>query len=545
MTRHWIDELADELYEKLKKRGKEVYVFNGGLSVSGLQHVGRLRGEIIIAETLRKLLTARGLKIKQYLTLYTQDAWKGKEAQVLAFGEKTEGEKYKGWPLIRVPDPKKCHSNWVEHYWSDFGPYIKEFTDGEIEVVTTTEMYRGKFKEFVKLTIEKKDDVRKVINKYRGRKPYPENWIPFEPVCEKCGRIDTTETIRVVDEEHVEYMCEHCGYRGITTIDNGKLMWRIEWVGVWWVLGVDFEPFGKDHAMPGGSRDSCVDLAVNVYKLTPPEGLPYEWVELRTPDGRVMDMGSSDFLGFSPREWLEVAHPHVFRFIVLKTPPMKKITVGLHEVPQYYNQYFRAERIYYGLEKALNEEEQVLLSRSYELSYPRGTPPKEPPEQVPYLHLAILSQIIPREKWFEEAITRLKASKHLPENPTEYGVQRILETIPKAYNWVLKHGTPDIKFKLNTIEEALKYANEVPVEVASLLREIYENLSSLPEWSEEAIKNALVTVTSKLSKEEVKKLYEHFYLVFVGKPSGPRAAPLLSLLGREKTLAYLSLIARK
>jgi len=49
------------------------------------------------------------------------------------------------------------------------------------------------------------------------------------------------------------------------------------------------------------------------------------------------------------------------------------------------------------------------LSRSYELSYPRGTPPKEPPEQVPYLHLAILSQIIPREKWFEEAITKVKS----------------------------------------------------------------------------------------------------------------------------------------
>ncbi|MEM0326628.1 MAG: lysine--tRNA ligase, partial [Desulfurococcaceae archaeon] len=83
MVKHWIDELADQLYEKLTGRGaKEVYVFNGGLSVSGLQHVGRLRGEIIIGETLRRILTARGLRIKQYLTLYTQDAWKGKEAQV-------------------------------------------------------------------------------------------------------------------------------------------------------------------------------------------------------------------------------------------------------------------------------------------------------------------------------------------------------------------------------------------------------------------------------------------------------------------------------
>ncbi|MEM4369619.1 MAG: hypothetical protein QXX15_01880, partial [Desulfurococcaceae archaeon] len=62
MVKHWIDELADQLYEKLTGRGaKEVYVFNGGLSVSGLQHVGRLRGEIIIGETLRRILTARGL----------------------------------------------------------------------------------------------------------------------------------------------------------------------------------------------------------------------------------------------------------------------------------------------------------------------------------------------------------------------------------------------------------------------------------------------------------------------------------------------------
>jgi hypothetical protein len=35
-----------------------------------------------------------------------------------------------GWPLIRVPDPKGCHSNWVEHYWEDFGGYLDKFTDG-------------------------------------------------------------------------------------------------------------------------------------------------------------------------------------------------------------------------------------------------------------------------------------------------------------------------------------------------------------------------------------------------------------------------------
>ncbi|MEM4489583.1 MAG: lysine--tRNA ligase [Desulfurococcaceae archaeon] len=545
MTRHWIDELADELYNKLKLRNKEVYVFNGGLSVSGLQHVGRLRGEIIISETLRRILSSRGLKIKQYLTLYTQDSWKAKESQVKAFGEQGEGEKYAGWPLIKVPDPRGCHANWVEHYWADFGPFIKEFTDGEIEVITTTQLYQSKLVDFAKLTIEKRSKVREIINKYRGRKPYDESWIPFEPICEKCGRIDSTKAIKIIDEEHVEYVCENCGHRGISPLTNGKLMWRIEWVGVWWSLGVDFEPYGKDHAMPGGSRDSCVDLAVNAYNIKPPEGLPYEWVEWRTQDGRIMDMGSSDFLGFTPRDWLEVAHPHIYRFIVLKTPPMKKITVGLHEVPQYYNMYFKAERIYYGIEKASSEEEEVLLSRSYELSYPGGSPPKEPPEQVPYLHLAILSQIIPADKWGSDAISRLKASKHLSENTTEYGARRILETIPRAYNWVMKYGTQDLKFRLNTIDESKKYASRIPSEVVSLLKVMYENLDTLSEWSENSIKEALMNVTSKLSKEEVKKLYEYFYLIIVGKPSGPRAAPLLALIGKEKTIQYFSAVLRK
>ncbi|MEM4623708.1 MAG: lysine--tRNA ligase, partial [Desulfurococcaceae archaeon] len=142
-------------------------------------------------------------------------------------------------------------------------------------------------------------------------------------------------------------------------------------------------------------------------------------------------------------------------------------------------------------------------------------------------------------------ISRLKASKHLSENTTEYGARRILETIPRAYNWVMKYGTQDLKFRLNTIDESKKYASRIPSEVVSLLKVMYENLDTLSEWSENSIKEALMNVTSKLSKEEVKKLYEYFYLIIVGKPSGPRAAPLLALIGKEKTIQYFSAVLRK
>lgn len=541
MTRHWIDELADKLYEELRERGKDFYVFNGGLSVSGLQHVGRLRGEIIIPEVLRRILSKRGLRIKQYITLYTQDAWKGKKAQLQAFKDPREAEKYKGWPLINVPDPHGCHSNWVEHYWADFGPYIGEFTDGEIEVVTTTELYRGKLMEFTRLTFEKKDLVRRIINKYRGRKPYPEEWIPFEPVCGKCGRIDETETTRIIDDSRVEYRCGNCGNRGVTTISDGKLNWRIEWVGIWWSLGVDFEPYGKDHATPGGSRDSCVDLAINAYGLKPPSGIPYEWVAMRTRDKRVLDMTSSGFIGFTPREWLEVAHPHIYRFLVLRTPPMRKLIVSLYEIPQYYSQYYRAERIYYGLEEATSEEEEILLSRSYELSYPRGEPPSEPPAQVGYTHLAILSQILPRELWETEGVNRLVKTKVLSKKPTGYSLQRILETLEKAGKWVEKYAPENMRFKVLEQPDPRIIAG-IPEENKKVLRRMRKLLEELDEWSDEKIKEAMINATRDMDPASRRKLYMDFYMLFLGKPSGPRAAPLLALLGREASLRILSAV---
>ena len=158
--KHWIEALADWLEERFRTRGKDMYVVNGGLSVSGLQHVGRLRGEVIIPEVVRRLLESRGLQVRQYLTLYTQDAWKGKESQRSVFPDPEAAKKYTGWPLIKVPDPKGELDSWIDRFWADFGPYIGEFTDGRVEVVNTTDMYRGKLLEFVKLSIERREEIR-------------------------------------------------------------------------------------------------------------------------------------------------------------------------------------------------------------------------------------------------------------------------------------------------------------------------------------------------------------------------------------------------
>lgn len=531
---HWIDRLAAKVEQYLRKRGKEEYVFNGGLSVSGLQHIGRLRGEVLIPEALRKILEAKGYRIRQILTLYTQDPWKGKKEQRAQFSDPEEAKKYTGWPLFKVPDPKGCHSNWVEHYWSDFGPYLGEFTDGRIDIVTTTELYKGPFKEFImKIVIPRREEFRATINKYRGRKPYPEGWIPVEPICENCGRIDKTVALNVSSDEIVEYKCKSCGHHGRTHVSNAKLNWRIEWAGIWYILNVDFEPYGKDHATPGGSRDSCVDLARNVIGFEPPQGEWYEWVAIRA-NGKTSDMSSSGFVGITPREWLEIAHPQILRYIYFSVDPHKKIIVDLERIPQYYDQYYRAERVYFGAEDVEDDVERKYLVRTYELSHP-VKPPERLPVQVPYAHMAILAQIIGPGN-VEEALKRLRKTGHVTGDVDDYSLSWIAGLLEKSYNWAIRYAPGNMRFEIvgeidSTIREGLRYRDALCV--------LAKKLKALDYWSEDNIKNAMIEATAGMSAKDRREFYKEFYRLFLGRDYGPRAAPLLSLLDKDFVVGRL------
>lgn len=536
---HWIDKVVEELENYLSsvknKSVEDEVIINGGLSVSGLQHIGRLRGEVIISETVRRLLEKKGYRVKQYLVLYTQDAWKGKESQISSFGNRDEGRKYVGWPLIKVPDPYKCHANWVEHYWEDFGGYLDKFTDGKIDVLMTTELYKTDLKGVVKEAIDKREKLRLVVNKYRGRNPYPEGWIPLEPVCENCGRIDKTKAVKYYPEsEEVEYVCESCGFRGKTRIYNGKLNWRIEWASIWKALDIDFEPFGKDHATPGGSRDSCVDLSINVFDAKPPMGLPYEWVALRK-DGKEFDMGSSDFLGITPKDWYQIAHPEILRFLYLRENPKKKVVIDLSLIPTYYEEFYRAEDLYYkgvnelgGLDKLPENEYEV--ARTYELSL-LAPPPAERPLQPSYFTLALAVQLVPEKGLTENIVKRLKSAKIINKELSHYDYKRIEEMGWRAKNWVEKYAPPHIRFTiLKDVSPELKER----LRFRGLLMKLGEELLGLGEgWGEGAIKEAMIKVTQNLSESEKKAFYKEFYTIIVGKEYGPRAAPLIEILGPE------------
>ena len=373
---------------------------NAGLSVSGLQHVGRLRGEITLSQILTRSLRAEGRNVLQSLVLYTQDEWKAKEKQIAQFpGD--EGSQYIGRRLIDVPDPFGCHGTWVDHYWVDFGGVLDRFApspdlrkrargESDVRIVTTTQAYENpEMQAIVRDLAARAEEVRLLVNKYRSRRPYPQGWIPFEAFCDACGKIGA-KTVGI-DGTLARYKCEKCGHEGTSSVTKGKLNWRLEWASLWKVYRVDIEPFGKDHATPGGSRDSCKEIIETLLKTRAPMGIPYEWVGIADRGKDLGDMGSSDFLGFSPAQWLEVGDPEVIRYAYTFNPIFRRVVFDLSRADGLHDTYDMAEAAYYSDEREGDEEAQA---RSFELAQ-LGPVPEEKPFALSYRHAAFLAQIGP------------------------------------------------------------------------------------------------------------------------------------------------------
>lgn len=536
VSKHWVVKIADKVEEYWSDGRKPILVCNGGLSVSGLQHIGRLRGEIILVEALRRILEDRGWKTRHILVLYTQDSWKGKDAQLRAFGD-VDASRYTGWRLIDVPDPYGCCNNWVEHYWMDFGPYIEEFSE-KVEIYRTTDLYRmDSMKELVREIISKRSSVVKVLNRFRGRNPFPESWIPFEPLCENCKRIDSSQPIYVDFELYkVSYRCRFCGYEGVSSIEDGKLYWRLEWPAIWKALDVGFEPYGKDHATPGGSRDSCVEIAREILHFKPPFGIPYEWVGYNVKGKDLGDMGSSDFIGFTPKEWLRVAEPEVLRFYFLVNEPMKRVVLSLDQIYRYTDLYDRAERIFFGAESLDNREELLLIKESYLLST-KFNPPPRLPFQLPYLHAALLIQVLPKDNRVEAAIRRLKSTGILTGELESWELDKLEARLSHAENWLDLYAPDEFKVRMLEYppEDVIKGLEDREKYMLKGLLDVLSNCM----WSEEHIKGAMKSYTSRFGRKDQEALFRSLYLIFFGKPYGPRIAPFLSLMDRDLILSRL------
>ncbi len=517
---HWVDKVANVL---VKREGKQVVA--SGISISGHIHIGH-SNDVFIADAVRRSVEGLGSEAE---SIWYADDYDPLRRIPWPLNDGELAEKYKqylGTPYANIPSPDPSYKSFVDYFSR---PFIESFDDFgiKIKVYSGAEVYRnGRMANLIRDALERAVDIRSILNKYRN-KPLPENWLPFDAICEKCGKISTTKSISW-HGGFVKYRCEGsdyssgCGHEGEAdyTKGGGKLTWRVEWPARWKLLGVTCEPFGKDHAVVGGSYDTGKIIAEKIFQYDAPYPIPYEWVSLK---GR--QMSSSQGVVFTLPQWLSIAEPELLRYFIFRSKPMKakEFDPGL-ALLDLVDEFDLVEEVYFDKRGAADRKKEQLKS-IYKLSQVVDTS-KIPTQRVPFRFAAVLSQVTSEE----EKIIQILSSRKMLVNPNEVDIKLALRRLELALNWISEYGPNNLRFNImKTLPDEI--SQRLTPQQKGCLRQLAEDLSSR-EFTPVALHNHIYSVAEKNGQKST-QLFMAIYLAILGKNSGPRAGNFISALERD------------
>ncbi|SFB81818.1 lysyl-tRNA synthetase, class I [Halobiforma haloterrestris] len=532
-TQHafWADTVADRIEDR---DPEEPIVIKGGISPSGVPHLGNVN-EIMRGYFVAEVLRERGHEVRQVFTADDRDPLRklprtlcDLEGNLVDLGEVDAGAlgRNLGSPYTDIPDPFGCCDSYGDHF-SQIIADSAEAVDVPIDLVSNTELYEnGDLEDVTRFVLEHRDRAREVLAAYQDK--VDDEYVPFNPICEECGKI--TETVTSVDLEGdgptVDYRCtdmdagdrtiEGCGHEGTATLREGKMPWRFEWPAQWKELGVDFEPFGKDHAE--GSWPSGQDVARNVLEIEPPVPMVYEWFTL---EGEPFSSSEGNVILVS--DVLELLEPEVLRYFFAKDP-VKARDFSIERLDQLVDEFDRLERIYFG-EVEADEDETAFAERVYPLLVDE---PREERVRLPYTFAAVLGMFDDPD--LREEVARKQG--HIPDDAPEWAVDGALARVERARNWARRTG--------NEFDYELKRSEIPDHDFDAATEDALEELADFIEAGHdpEEIQGEIYE-TAKRHDVDVGAFFAAGYRLFFDEDQGPKLGPFLAKLDREFVVARL------
>jgi lysyl-tRNA synthetase class 1 len=525
----WADAVADEV-EGREPEGP--VVVKGGISPSGVPHLGNVN-EIMRGYVVAEVLRDRGREVRQVFTTDDRDPLRklprklaDLDGNLVGLGDVDAGAlgRNLGRPYTDIPDPFGCCDSYGDHF-SALIAESADLLDVPIDVVSNTEMYEsGEFDDAVRHVLEHRETARDVLAPYQDK--VGEDYVPFNPVCGECGKITETVTAVDLDEGVVEYECtdmeagdrtiEGCGHEGTATFREGKLPWRFEWPAQWQTLGVDFEPFGKDHAE--GSWPSGEDIARNVFEFEPPVPMVYEWFTL---NGEPFSSSEGNVILVS--DVLELLEPEVLRYFFTKDPS-KARDFDIGRLDQLVDEFDAFEATYFG-EGDADERERELAERAYPIAVREV---REDRIRLPYTFAAVLGMTDDED--LREEIARREG--HIPDDAPEWAVEEALARVERARNWARRTDNEfNYELKRQTIPDV-----DLDADTAAALGEFADFVES--EDDPEAIQGEIYE-TAKRHDIPVGDFFTVGYRLFFDEEQGPKLGPFLAKLDRTFVLKRL------
>ena len=456
-------------------------------------------------------------------------------------------EKYLGVPFRNIPSPVAGNKSYAEYYFKQCTDKFKEFGI-ECELASTGADYiDGKFNRTIKIALDNADKIREIYKRFSRKGSIGTERFPFNPLCEKCGKIATTLVTEWDSKrEVIKYKCledlvpwaKGCGYEGERSPYNGggKFPWKVEWAAKWPTHGVIMETAGKDHFSKGGSRSVAIAISDEVFNYPPPypstRTEPGEAYEFFTIGGK--KMSTSKGRGISFAEMTDYAPANMLRYLLIKTRPRAVIDfdpIGTNKMILLFEAYDKTERIYYNKEKIENERELKHEKRVYELSHV-GPTRKTMPPQVPFTHAAMLIQILPN---ISAVIESLKSTGHLSSKLSKEDEKYVTGRLEFVKKWVTEFAPDENKFVVNS-----KVPDNVKKQLSDSQKKALKDLAGAlcKKLSEDKMFDEFKKISSG-NEISPKEFFKAAYLALLSKDRGPRLSGLIESIGQDKVKKVL------
>ncbi len=512
---HWADVVAETLVE----RGGAHRVASG-TSISGQIHLGNA-GDVIFADGIARAVRAKGSAAEVLWIADDVDPLRSLPEQLPpSFSE------HLGKPVSSLPDPDSCHATFPDHFIEPFLASLKEVGIEPIEKRGSRMYAAGEYDAAVRVAFARAEEIREILVRVAKSKK-PVGWLPFDPICDACGRIATTDATGL-EGDKVLYRCgggvagkkemAGCGLEGATSLRHGKLTWRVEWAARWQILGVTCEPFGKEHSAAGGSYDTSKVISKDIFGYPPPVPVLYEHILVA---GRKMSKSKGNVIPLSAL--LDVLPPEAVRYFYFRTDPNKHQDFDpSQKLLPLVEEYERAQAIARGRQPPSPREDAADIGRTEELSRLDSLGPA-PDDPVPFNHLVTVSQIA---RDTPEVLRLLKRSGYAVDEGSP-GAARLLARALRARRF-LETWVPESD-RIQVVEDLAR----VPLEKLddpqrAFLRLLSRQLDGAL-WTPTAIHDTVFKAAGE-SGLAPKEAFRAIYLAVLGHEKGPRAGYFLSSL---------------
>ncbi len=289
-------------------------LFETGYGPSGLPHIGTF-GEVLRTTMVRRAFEALS-DIPTRLVSFSDDMDGLRKVPDNVPNREMLADHLQK-PLTSVPDPFGTHESFGHHNNAMLRRFLDTF-GFDYEFISARDFYRsGRFDETLLRAAERYDDLMAVMLDSL-REERQQTYSIFLPIHPETGRVLYVPIRHVDAREGTVTFDDETGREWTLPVTGGnvKLQWKPDFGARWAALGVDWEPYGKEHA----PNTPIYTRICSILGGRPPEIFTYELFL----DDQGQKISKSKGNGLTIDEWLTYAATESLSYFMYQKPKTAK-----------------------------------------------------------------------------------------------------------------------------------------------------------------------------------------------------------------------------